>query len=393
MPIEFLIFATMLAGVALFHKRAFTIALGGLVLIILYKALFTGAGADFFLERASHEWSLLANLFLLLTGFPILAAHFEESKVPDLVPRILPDNWTGGIVLLGLIFLASLVIDNIAAAVIGAVLARHVFDGKVSLAYLAAVVGSANVGGAASVIGDTTTTMMWISGVSPISLMLAIVASVPAFLVMAFFASRAQAKVGPMVLHAPEGLQIHWMRLAIVVVILASVVGANIIANGLFPGLEEHLPVLGLAMWIAILLTALVRKPAWGEAGGAVKGALFLVCLVAAASLMPIENLPVPSAATVFGLGFLSAVFDNIPLTALALNQGGYDWPLLAYAVGFGGSMTWFGSTAGVAVSNAFPEARSVIAWVKAGWFVPVAYVVGFGVMLVVLGWNPGLGG
>jgi hypothetical protein len=28
-----------------------------------------------------------------------------------------------------------------------------------------------------------------------------------------------------------------------------------------------------------------------------------------------------------------SSVFDNIPLTALALRQGGYDWTLLAYAV------------------------------------------------------------
>jgi len=43
-------------------------------------------------------------------------------------------------------------------------------------------------------------------------------------------------------------------------------------------------------------------------------------------------------------------VFDNIPLTRLALEQGGYDWAALAYAVGFGGSMLWFGSSAGVAV-------------------------------------------
>ena len=30
---------------------------------------------------------------------------------------------------------------------------------------------------------------------------------------------------------------------------------------------------------------------------------------------------------------------------ALALKQGGYDWGVLAYAVGFGGSMIWFGSS------------------------------------------------
>lgn len=37
---------------------------------------------------------------------------------------------------------------------------------------------------------------------------------------------------------------------------------------------------------------------------------------------------------TARGLGFVSAVFDSIPLTALALRQGGYDWGILAYAMG-----------------------------------------------------------
>jgi Na+/H+ antiporter NhaD/arsenite permease-like protein len=119
------------------------------------------------------------------------------------------------------------------------------------------------------------------------------------------------------------------------------------------------------------------------------KGALFLLALVLCASLMPVEALPPPSWQTSFSLGFISAVFDNIPLTALALEQGGYDWALLAYAVGFGGSMVWFGSSAGVAVSNLFPEAKSAVAWLRAAWWLPPAYVIGFFVMLGVLGWNP----
>jgi Na+/H+ antiporter NhaD/arsenite permease-like protein len=93
-----------------------------------------------------------------------------------------------------------------------------------------------------------------------------------------------------------------------------------------------------------------------------------------------------PSALT---LGFVSAVFDNIPLTALALKQGGYDWGFLAYAVGFGGSMLWFGSSAGVAVANIFPEAKSVGQWLRHGWFIPVGYVIGFFAMLLLVGWHP----
>ncbi|MCX7170469.1 MAG: citrate transporter, partial [Proteobacteria bacterium] len=80
---------------------------------------------------------------------------------------------------------------------------------------------------------------------------------------------------------------------------------------------------------------------------------------------------------------------DNIPLTALALKQGGYDWGFLAYAVGFGGSMIWFGSSAGVALSTMFPEARSVGNWLRHGWHVALAYVVGFCVLYFTLGWHP----
>ena len=58
-------------------------------------------------------------------------------------------------------------------------------------------------------------------------------------------------------------------------------------------------------------------------------------------------------------------------------------------STGFGGSMIWFGSSAGVAISNRFPQARSVGAWLRHGWFVALAYVVGYSALLGVLGWRP----
>src|SRR6202008_4124828 len=118
---------------------------------------------------------------------------------------------------------------------------------------------------------------------------------------------------------------------------------------------------------------------------GALRGSIFLLSLILCASMMPVETLPAASWQTTLGLGFLSAVFDNIPLTALALKQGGYDWGYLAYAVGFGGSMIWFGSSAGVALSSMYPEAKSVMLWLRYGWHVAIAYVPGFFVLLVLL--------
>jgi Na+/H+ antiporter NhaD/arsenite permease-like protein len=134
-----------------------------------------------------------------------------------------------------------------------------------------------------------------------------------------------------------------------------------------------------------------LRRPDWSVLPETFKGTIFLLALVTAASMMPVEKLPEASWRTALGLGFVSAVFDNIPLTALALKQGGYDWGYLAYAVGFGGSMIWFGSSAGVALSNQYPEAKSVGLWLRHGWHVAVAYVVGFFVMLAAIGWHPDL--
>src|SRR5205085_12556496 len=127
----------------------------------------------------------------------------------------------------------------------------------------------------------------------------------------------------------------------------------------------------------------------WRVLPSATRGGIFLISLVLAASMMPIEALPVASWKVALGLGFVSAVFDNIPLTALALRQGGYDWGFVAYAVGFGGSMIWFGSSAGVALCSMYKEGRSVGAWLKGGWHVAVGYVLGFAALLLVLGWHP----
>jgi Na+/H+ antiporter NhaD/arsenite permease-like protein len=392
-PVDFILFALTLLGVALFHQKTLQVALTGLAAIIVYKLVFTGfkhgAGLAGLGHHMVHEWVTLANLFLLLMGFALLSRHFEESRVPDKMPALLPDDWKGGVVLLVLVFVLSSFLDNIAAALIGGTVARHVFQGKVHIGYLAAIVAASNAGGSGSVVGDTTTTMMWIAGVSPLAVVEAYVAAIVAMLVFAVPASIQQQRYSPIQKDPSKGLKIDPARVFIVAAILIAALAANIIANLKFPALLDAVPVLGLAVWAVILLTAGLRAPDWKVMPETFKGTIFLLALVTAASMMPVEKLPAASWPTALGLGFVSAVFDNIPLTALALKQGGYDWGYLAYAVGFGGSMIWFGSSAGVALSNMYPEAKSVGRWVSQGWPVALAYVVGFFVMLAVFGWHP----
>lgn len=391
-PIEFVLFGLMLLGVALFHRRALEISLSGLLVILAYQAFFsafpTGTGGDALVRHLEHEWVIVANLLLLLIGFEILANHFEHSNVSDHIPNLLPDDWRGGLVLLGIIFVLAAFLDNIAAAVLGGVMARHVYNGRVSVGFLAAIVAASNAGGAGSVIGDTTTTIMWLNGVSPVTVLAAYVAAIAAFAVFGPLGALCQHRFQPILANNVAERPLHWRRIWIVGAILATAVAANVLANLLSDG-EETAPWLGMALWAAILATSPIARPDWKVMRPAAKGAVFLVALVLAASLMPVKGLPDPSWQSAFGLGLLSSVFDNIPLTVLALRQGGYDWALLSYAVGFGGSMVWFGSSAGVALTNEYAEGRSVAAWLRQGWFVPLAYVVGFAVMLLMLGWNP----
>lgn len=380
--IEFILFALTLAGIVLFDNKTMYVALAGMLSIIVARYLFSpgfSLGEHFFgTSSQAGEWSLLLNLMGLLLGFTILTKYFEESKLPELLPRFLPDGWKGALLLLFFIMFISAFLDNIAAAMIGGTIAMTIYKGKVHIGYLAAIVAASNAGGAGSVLGDTTTTMLWIGGVKPLILLSGFIASAGAFLVFGLIASWQQGRFQPIDRSPVKGVVIDQVSIGIVILILISAIAANQFWG--FPA---------LGVWMAILIGTIARKVSWAEIPKVMKGTIFLLALLFAASLMPVNELPAATLRGTFIIGLVSAVFDNIPLTKLCLDQGGYDWGLLAYAVGFGGSMLWFGSSAGVALSGMFPETRSVYQYLKNGWHVTVAYVVGFSLFIGIAGWHP----
>src|SRR6185312_8689451 len=223
-PIDFILFALTLIGVALFHHHTLKVAVIGLAVITLFKMLFSpfveGAGVAGLIAHLGHEWVLLANLLGLLLGFALLSKHFEASNVPAWLPRLLPDDWKGGFVLLVMIFVLSSFLDNIAAALIGGTVAGIVFRHKVHIGYLAAIVAASNAGGSGSVVGDTTTTMMWIDGVDPRDVFEAYVAAGIAMFIFGIPASLQQHRFSPITKDATAGVHVDWARLAIVAIIL-----------------------------------------------------------------------------------------------------------------------------------------------------------------------------
>jgi uncharacterized membrane protein len=79
-PFDFVLLAATLLGIAIFHRHALPIALAGLVSITAYKLSFTGfkegVGLAGLAGHLIDEFSLLANLLLLLMGLCALSAAF-----------------------------------------------------------------------------------------------------------------------------------------------------------------------------------------------------------------------------------------------------------------------------------------------------------------------------
>ena len=197
------------------------------------------------------------------------------------LPRFLPDDWKGPFLLLVFVFVLSSFLDNIAAALIGGTIALVVFKKKVHIGYIAAIVAASNAGGSGSVVGDTTTTMMWIDGVSAFNVLHGFIAAGAALCFVAWFASHQQDKYQRIQKDADLNAKIDWMKIFNVGLILAGAIISNILYD---------MPALGV--WIAIVIGALIRPVPWKEVPGAIKGTIFLLCLVFCASMMPVEELP-----------------------------------------------------------------------------------------------------
>ena len=129
--------------------------------------------------------------------------------------------WLGEIALLAFVFGLSTFLDNLAGAIIGGVMARHVYRNGVTVGFQAAIVAAANAGGAGSVIGDTTTTMMWLSGISPLQLAPGFIGPVAAFAFFAPLATLRQQRLSPISRGVSSGVSIVYARASIVLIILA----------------------------------------------------------------------------------------------------------------------------------------------------------------------------
>jgi len=399
------IFVMMLGGLLFLHHHKLTVVTVGCAAMTAAFVSLQGWSEWTHHFGEPHVRNLLLNLGFLIPGFSIVAAAFERCGIAEKIR-----DWANGNVgkILWTIFVLSIFLDNIAAAMIGGIL---VMGGpRPSFRMLVGIVAASNLGGAGSPIGDTTTVMMYVSThpvVPTWQLFVGFVGAVPAMFLVTWWVrahavSDGKIQVGEMIpsltelelavegaaddpaalveserLHGTIVVQWLWLLLGI-----PGLVIGNIVADQ---------PALGL--WSGILLGCLVgwKRPTGEEVLKTVPNALFLVLLVAAAEMLPLDLLRgwtdgVHKDVVAVAMGLLSPWFDNIPLTALCLRMDGFFWGLLAYTVGYGGSAMWFGSSAGVALGLIHPRIYDTKQWW--GWSGPfvamtLTYIVGVVAILV----------
>src|SRR5207248_10009264 len=85
-PLDFIFLPLVLLGIARFHNHTLQVAVTGLVVVAVYKVVFSGfaqgPGLAGLAALFAYERVILANLFGLLMGFALLSKHFEDSNVP-----------------------------------------------------------------------------------------------------------------------------------------------------------------------------------------------------------------------------------------------------------------------------------------------------------------------
>lgn len=312
-----------------------------------------------------------------------------------------------------LTFFVSAVLDNLTTTIVMVSLLRKVIpDRDTRLLFIGVVIIAANAGGAWTVIGDVTTTMLWIKHkISTVAVMRdLILPSIVCLLVPLLVLSRAMK--GELGAQAPAanatedgGIQ-TWHRTLFLALGLLGLLSVPV-----FKAWTHLPPFMGMMLSLSVLwLVSEFVAQTLDEATRSTTGVLaalkrvdmstilfFLGILLAVGSLSATGTLGnlagwldrvVPSRDVVAVIiGLVSAVVDNVPLVAAGIEMYTMPvddrfWMLLAYCAGTGGSCLIIGSAAGVA---AMGLERINFVW-YATRIAPLAllgYLAGVGVFLL----------
>ena len=386
------------------HKAATALLLGVLLwFLVTLNGVAGEAPAERLAIAAGEIFGVVIYLLAAMTLVEVLTHyHFFDYVRAELSRRGLHDRQQ--FIVIGTVaFLLSPVIDNLTTTIVMITVAQRFFRGRNLLVMAIAIIVFANAGGAWSPIGDITTLMLWLAGKYTAAELISgtLLPSITHALVAGYLLRR-QITVDTPDLADDPSLSFTWSEFVVITLALGSF-GLPLLMSQL--GLPPYMGLLaGLSIvWIVTGLLAQISERTTHLTADIERflqnvdipslqffiGILLAVAALDALGVLTlISNLLLgsnPGAERIIlgnsALGILSALVDNVPLTALAINlipgTNAQLWALLAYCVGTGGSLLVIGSAAGVIAMGMIRELTSTAYIRIATLSVLLAYAAG----------------
>lgn len=358
------------------------------------------------IEHAFNEYVLeISILWLFLICAMTFVAYLDKRGwIGDTIMKLLPAKLGEKkflAIMGGFTFLFSGVADNLTATlvaltIITAVMPQATADTKIR--YGVMIVWAANAGGLPLITGDVTTLMIFVAGKIHMGELLRLY--VPAALTtLGLYVYLARGMNG--ILEIPkEKKKLNPLDTKIAVLFaltIAAILGGHI---------YFHLPpvlvfLTGLSLMFLLFAQENRRTKQESKVLEYVQHVefdalfFFMGILLVVGALKEVGLLAqvavlyevIPTWAASFGIGLVSAVVDNIPITAamlkadLVLDEKG--WMLLTYSVGMGGSILVIGSAAGVVAMTKVKE-MTFAAYARYAPVLFLLYTTGFGITYLV---------
>jgi len=392
------------------HKAPTALLLGiGLWFLVVLNGMSRDSLAHELEVAGAEIFGIIIFLLAAMTLVEVLTHYqfFDYVRV-ELNRRGLNDRQQ--FMLIGVVtFFLSPVIDNLTTTIVMITIARRFFRGQNLLVMATAIIVFANAGGAWSPIGDISTLMLWLAGkFTAVEVIVnVLLPSLTHALVAGYLLLRQIKDDTP---DSTEDLPIAFTRSEFFVIAIA-------LASFVLPLLMSQFglpPYMGLLAGLAVVwivtgvlarvsdhethLTTDIEKLLANVDIPSLKFFIGILLAVAALDalgvLAIISNLLLgsnPDSIRIIvgnsALGILSALVDNVPLTALAIDlvpvTNARLWTLLAYCVGTGGSLLVIGSAAGVVAMGMVRELTATAYIRIAEIAVTLGYIAGIAVWIM----------
>lgn len=321
--------------------------------------------------------------------------------------------------ILGIIsFISSALLDNLTSTLVMIQIGRHLYIKKENFnLFVINTVIAANAGGAMSPVGDVTTIMMWLAGKFNAwqVLIYGIMPSLAAWVIPQYFLTKKIVVENRASRESAEEIPpLQWYIIGLGLITFGMAVLVNLLHLPPFFGILFGLGISAIVIDYRLKKGKLVKKA--NSIVNVIKTIdmstiIFFIGILLAVHALGFGGVLAELASLIFGenpgsdayaiirghaiLGVVSAVFDNVPLTAAVIEmlpEGIHFkyWILLAITAGTGGSILIIGSAAGVAAMGQVSD-LTVVDYLKKGslpaFLGYVAAIIIWVIQFEVLGW------